>query len=103
MRDLVVLDESLLLKILANAVFAKRFPFLRDAARKLTQLRQRTSGTCTPCQRKRQIRSLELGTLKRALTKLPAQDRADFKALLQARKVKFFYRNDKDVPVKVVF
>lgn len=102
MRDLVVLEEALLLKILANPAFVRRFGFLRSTAEQLVKLRQ-SAATCKPCQRKQQIRSLELGAVKRQIAKMSAGDREEFKRLLDARKVKLFYRNDKDAVVKVVF
>lgn len=91
MKNLVVLEDSLIRSMVMNPQFVAAFPCLQAG-------RSVASGSkCTPCARRRQ-QSREtaiMGNLKSCLAGLPGSKRAELKQLLNAKQVRIVYSSGK--------
>jgi len=98
LRDLLVIEDSFIHKMLADPKYVSEFPFLRQyAAQAKSQ-----AATCGRCgNRKARSKAIDYTEIKRSLAAMPAQKKARLLELSNARAVRLIYKNLRNEVVKM--
>jgi hypothetical protein len=82
----LVLENAVVMRILKNAAFVNKFPFIRTASLKL-----HAKGKKPCCGRKKRANTLDLNAFKMAIDNLPLDQKKDFKAMLNVEAIRLHY------------
>lgn len=101
MRDMVVIEDSLIFSMLNDTAFSTTIPCLFG---KKDMFLTNAGAGCSSCMQKRQERRrLELGRIKACLAGLSTEKRAELKKLLNTDKIRIVYSTAGGQTAQVTF
>lgn len=99
-NDLVTIEDSTILSMLADAKYATAIPCLYNKI----EIFRNNAGGCGACARKRQQQQrTEMAKIKSCLAALSNEKRAELKQLLGAKKLRITYVNNSGQVVALTF
>ena len=98
LRDLQVVDDGFIAKMLTNPNWSAAFPFLRRHAALF-----KASASCGTCKKGSRPEKVSLSEVKQAIAHLPSDLQARFKELAMVKQVRVVYRTSGNLIKTVTF
>lgn len=95
-RELVVVEDAFIHKMLAHPAYLKAFPFLKQYA-----AAARAAGGCGGCGRKARVKAVDYTEVKRTIAAMPRPKQAELLALAGAKAFRLVYRDRQNRVVKL--